>query len=258
MHSASPVSTSSQVTMSVRLPEGWEPPFLLVFFPLCIPSPIAGLPHPGLVAERTESGVGAAHSGSVGGLRLPNVPTHGIPQYSWGTSFSPGQLKGKLRGSSGLRRGKAWTTPSPVLLGIGSGWGPGAQVWKRLHILETSRAHNRPEDWWPPASSAGAEPSPKGRQSQPTPAAAHLAHTCWGQEDSGADSPPVPAVLGRGGPGGHIKDTQAIRLLTKASRASLSLTPTWNCQTHMPRSPQPQRGSKGSSSTKPPLTPQTG
>lgn len=42
MHSASPVSISSQVTMSVRLPEGWEPPFLLVFFPLCIPSPIAG------------------------------------------------------------------------------------------------------------------------------------------------------------------------------------------------------------------------
>lgn len=149
---------------------------------------------------------------------MPNVPTHGIPQFSWGTSFSPGQLKGKRRGSSGLRRGKAGTTPSPALLGFGSGWGPGAQVWKRLHILETSRAHNRPEDWWLPASSAAAEPSPKGRQTQPSPAAAHLAHTCRGQEDSGADSPPVPAVLGRGAEQGGQVATSKTRRLSDSSR----------------------------------------
>lgn len=79
-----------------------------------------------------------------------------------------------------------------------------------------------------------------------------------GLEDSGADRQPSSPGQ-RGGVGGpawpHQRHPASPRLLTKAPRALLSPAPTWNCQAHVPRPPQLQPGSKGTSSVKPFMTP---
>lgn len=120
----------------------------------------------------------------------------------------------------------------------------------------TFRKHQEPTTG---LKSGGCVPARLGHSPPQLPPLPPIQFTpAWGLEDSGADrQPSSPGQRGRvGGPAWpHQRHPAYPRLLTKASRALLSHAPAWTCQAHVPRPPQPQPGSKGTSSEKPSMTP---
>ena len=196
------------------------------------------------MAERRELGAESVHLGSAGCLKLPNVLTCGIPQYCQGTSFSPGQLKGKLR------RGNTWTTLSQTLLGFGCGGTQmpmsrkGSTFWKRPEPTAGQQTAG-----WVPAR-LGQSPL------QLPPPASHPAHTCLLPRRLRCTRPPVQQYWAKGLSGwARVATSKAPRLFQTPHSGLQGLALTWNCQGHVPRPSQPQPGSKGTSSMKPPMTP---
>lgn len=114
------------------------------------------------MAETAELGAGSAWPGSAACLRLPNkVPAHPQdPQHVAGEGgFSPGQLKGQLRGSSGLRKAESPPLQARSSLDLAVGMSPSADLRERPRIPETPTMYKRLENQQLPVCSGRSRPA---------------------------------------------------------------------------------------------------
>ena len=137
----------------MRLPEGWGPHISFLVFSLCTSSPITGPLCPELGAET--AGVGTRSKickswvcGMLQASKQRPQPPRGSPSTHGGGSFSPGETKGQLRGSPGLRRGEVSTTSPPtLLLGFGHGGGPWSWPWGQAQHSGDIQHTQQAKDW---------------------------------------------------------------------------------------------------------------
>lgn len=81
------------------------------------------------------------------GIQTTSPHPEGLP-IVMGSSFSPGEPKGQLRGSPGLRRGEVSTTSTPTLL-LGFGHSGGPRCWPRGQAQHSGNIQHtqQAKDW---------------------------------------------------------------------------------------------------------------